>query len=256
MNNLKSKEEIDILREGGKKLAYILDTLLKEVKVGISSVYLDEKARELIRVEGGEPSFLGFTPAGAKRPYPAALCVSINDEIVHGIPNEEEKIINDGDVVTLDLGFKYKGMYTDHARTMIVGEVDKRVRELVNRTKEALDAGIKEVRAGNTVGDIGHAISKVAESSDLAIMEGLTGHGVGYDVHEEPFVPNYGLKGKGERLEEGMVIAIEPMFSLGTDEIKIEKDGYTYSTTDGSISAQFEHTVVVTSDGCEVLTRV
>jgi methionyl aminopeptidase len=255
MITTKSTEEIEKLKVGGKKLAEILQTLAKEVVPGVSSYDLDKKCAELMKEAGGKPSFLGYTPYGAHRPYPASLCVSINEEIVHGIPNEEEKIVKEGDLVTLDAGLIYEGLYTDHAITLIVGEVDKRVKELVERTKEALHAGIKQAQIGNRVGDIGYAIQSVAESADLAIMEGLTGHGVGYGVHEDPYIPNYGRKGEGEELVEGMVIAIEPMFGLGTDEIMTEKDGYTYSTADRSLSAQFEHTVAITKDGPIIITK-
>lgn len=255
MINVKNKEEIEDLKVGGSILADILRKLSNEVKPGVSSIYLNDRAEELMKEAGVKPSFLGYTPSGAKRPFPAALCVCINDEIVHGIPNEEEKIIKEGDLVTLDAGVIYNGLYTDHAVTVIVGEVDSRVKELVERTKEALNAGIKEAKIGNTIGDIGHAIYAVAESADLAIMEGLCGHGVGYDVHEEPYVPNYGRKGEGEKLVEGMVIAIEPMFGLGTSEIRVKGDGYTYVTADESLSAQFEHTIAITEDGPVVLTK-
>lgn len=255
MIKLKTAEEIEKLKVGGQKLAEILRVLSQDLKPGTSSFDLDKKCAQLMKEASGKPSFLGYTPYGAHRPYPASLCVSINHEIVHGIPNETEKIIQEGDLVTLDAGLIYDGLFTDHAVTFIIGDVDKRVKELVARTEEALYAGIKQARVGNTVGDIGSAISKVAESADLAIMEGLTGHGVGYGVHEDPYVPNYGYKGKGEKLVAGMVIAIEPMFSLGTDEIMTEKDGYTYSTADGSLSAQFEHTVAITEDGPIILTK-
>jgi methionyl aminopeptidase len=255
MIKIKTKEEIEILKTGGAKLAKILQELSEEVKPGVSSYFLNDKAVELMKREGGKPSFLGYTPSGANRPYPAALCLSINDEIVHGIPNEEEKIIQDGDVVTLDAGLIYEGLFTDHAVTVIVGEVESRVKELVERTREALAAGIKAARPGARVGDIGAAISKVAQSANLSIMENLTGHGVGYGVHEDPYIPNVGRAGQGEELKPGIVIAIEPMFGLGTDEIKVAPDGYTYLTADGSISAQFEHTVAITEDGPVILTK-
>jgi len=255
MITYKTPEEIEKLKIGGKKLAEILQILSKDVKPGTSSFDLDKKCEKLMKDAGGKSSFFGYTPYGAHRPYPASLCLSINEEIVHGIPNETEKIIKEGDLVTLDAGLIYEGLFTDHAITIIVGEVDKRVKELVERTREALYAGIKQAQIGNTVGDIGYAIQKVAESADLAIMEGLTGHGVGYGVHEDPYIPNYGRKGQGEKLEEGMVIAIEPMFGLGTDEIMTEKDGYTYSTADRSLSAQFEHTVAITKDGPIIITK-
>lgn len=256
MIKLKTKEEIEKLKIGGRKLAGLLQELAKDVKPGASCFDLNEKGHKMITEMGGVPSFLGYTPNGANRPYPAAICISINDEIVHGIPNEEEKIIKDGDLVTLDAGLIYDGLFTDHAITLMVGEMPKETIELVSRTKEALYAGIKEAKIGNRIGDIGAAILKVAESANLSIVEGLTGHGVGYGVHEDPYVANYGRKGEGALIEEGLVIAIEPMFSLGSDEIKIAKDGYTYLTEDGSLSAQFEHTIAVTAEGPIIVTKI
>jgi methionyl aminopeptidase len=256
MIKLKTEEEIEKLKIGGQKLAKILQELKKDVVPGASSYDLNKKGELLMHDEGGKPSFLGYTPTGASRPYPGAICVSINDEIVHGIPNEQEKIIKEGDIVTLDAGLIYDGLYTDHAITIIVGEVSKEIRELVSRTEEALYAGIKQARVGNRIGDIGAAILKVAESANLSVVESLTGHGVGYGVHEDPYVPNYGRSGEGDLIEEGLVIAIEPMFSLGSDEIKVASDGYTYLTEDGSLSAQFEHTVAITKDGPVILTKI
>lgn len=256
MIKLKTKEEIEKLKTGGQILAKILQELKQDLKPGVSSFFLNEKGHRLMKEAGGKPSFLGYTPTGANRPYPGAICLSINDEIVHGIPNETEKILKDGDVVTLDAGLIYEGLFTDHAITIVLGEVDKKIRELISRTEEALYAGIKQARVGNRIGDIGSAISKVAESANLSVIESLTGHGVGYGVHEDPYIPNYGRAGEGELIKEGLVIAIEPMFSIGTDEIKIASDGYTYLTADGSISAQFEHTVAVTSDGPIILTKL
>ncbi len=243
---IKTKEDIDILKEGGKRHKHILATLADMVAPGVSSFALEEKAREMIK-EGGDTSpFLGYTPRGAKRPYPAVLCVSVNDEIVHGIPNETEKIFKEGDVVTLDLGLKHKDLITDSAVTIIAGKGGDREKKLVAHTTEALMLGIKEAKAGNTIGDIGYAISLVARKHGYGICEGLAGHGVGYKVHEDPFVPNEGVRGEGEVLEEGMVIAIEPMFTLGSSHIVLQKDGYTYKTKDGSVACHCEHTIVIT----------
>jgi len=251
----KTQEEIAILHEGGRKLAKILRMTAEQTKVGVSTDFLNDYAHDLMAKEGGKSAFYKYTPYGAKRPYPASICISINDEIVHGIPNENPKIIQDGDIVGLDAGLTYKGLITDHAVTVAVGEVSKESRNLLSRTKEALQAGIKQAVIGNKVGDISHAIERVADSAGLYVIEGLTGHGVGYKVHEEPYVPNSGHAGTGETLVEGLVIAIEPMFSLGTTEIKVAKDGYTYLTKDGSLSAQFEHTIAITKDGPIVLTK-
>lgn len=251
---LKTPEEIKTLRVGGQKLARILKAVSEHIKPGVKASELNDIAHKMMIESGGKPAFLGYTPYGANRPYPASLCVSINDEIVHGIPNEEEKVIKDGDLVTIDGGFIYEGLYTDHAITIMVGEVSKEARNLVTRTKEALNAGIKKCQVGNKIGDISAAIEKVAIDSGLYVVDGLAGHGVGYGVHEEPYVPNDGDPGVGEELKPGLVIAIEPMFSTGTSEIVSADDGYTYLTADESLSAQWEHTVAITEDGPVILT--
>jgi methionyl aminopeptidase len=256
MITIKSEKEIEVLREGGKILAQIMNILLEDVVEGASSFEINKKCGELMKEYGGKPSFLNYTPYGANRPYPGNLCISVNNEIVHGIPNEEEKIFKYGDLVTLDAGLIYKDLFTDHAVTKIIGQVPKRTKELVERTKEALNAAIKQCKVGNTVGDIGNVIENIACDAELSVVEGLSGHGVGYGVHEDPYIPNYGDKGEGEKLLEGMVIAIEPMFSLGSGDIKTERNGYTYSTKDGSLSAQFEHTVAITKKGPIVLTKI
>ncbi len=255
MITIKTEEEIKTLRKGGRILASILKTLLKEVKPGVSCADIDARALALMTEAGGRPSFLNYTPDGAKRPYPASLCISINDEIVHGIPNEEPKIIKAGDVVTLDGGFIYEGLFTDHAVTVAVGKVDKKVKDLMKATKEALQAGIDAARPGNHIGDIGYAVSQVALKRGFCVIQHLAGHGVGYAVHEDPYVPNYGERGQGDEIVPGMVLAIEPMFGLGASGIKLQKDGYTYSTIDGSIAVQYEHTVAITEKGPVILTK-
>ena len=264
MIKLKTKEDIKNLRIGGQKLASIVEETASNIKPGISTQELDKIAGKLIELHGGKSSFLNYTPVGADRPYPANICVSINSEIVHGIPTEDPKILEIGDVVTIDAGFIYEGLFTDHARTFIVGASDggkeilnipKEIKKLLAKTEEALYAGIKQAKVGNRIGDIGAAIQIIAEQNGLAVIKDLTGHGVGYGVHEEPFVPNEGKKGEGELIEEGLVIAIEPMFSLGSSYIKTAEDGYTYLTEDDSLSAQFEHTIAVTSDGPIIMTK-
>ncbi len=255
MIRLKTPEEIKILKEGGKRHAEILLELSKLVKPGVSTLVLEEEALRLIKESGDKPAFLGYQPSGAKRVFPAALCVSINDEIVHGIPNEAKRIINEGDIVSLDLGLVHKGLITDAAVTVPAGAVDDESVKLINTTEEALARGIEQAVPGNTIGDIGAAISNVVKKSGLVLAKDLTGHGVGYDVHEEPFVPNFGTKGEGEKLEPGLVIAIEPMVNLGTSNIKVSSDGYTIKTRDGSRSAHFEHTVAITEGGNIILTQ-
>lgn len=251
---VKTSKEIALLREGGKRLAYILAQVSAEVRPGVSSRVLNDLAEKLMREGGDTPAFLGYSPTGAKRPFPAALCVSVNDEVVHGIPNEEEKILKEGDTVTLDAGLIHQGLFTDSAITVGVGKIDGRAQKLLETTQKALTVGIKAVRAGATTGDIGFAIETFVKPFGYGIVRELAGHGVGYAVHEEPFVPNFGKKGEGTVLKAGMVIAIEPMLNEGGAGVKLAKDGYTYRTKDGSRSAHFEHTVVVTENGCDILT--
>lgn len=254
MITIKTKEDIAILREGGKRHAYILKEVAKLAKPGVHIAKLDEKAAELIREGGDVAAFLNYQPYGASRPYPATLCVSINDEIVHGIPTEGDKVLKEGDIVSIDLGLVHKKLITDGAITVAVGKIKPELEELLAVTKEALMAGIKAAKAGARVGDISAAIQKVGVTHKYGIVEELAGHGVGYHVHEDPYVPNFGHAGKGELLKAGMVIAIEPMFNLGTKKIKLDADGYTYRTADGKPSAHFEHTVVITEKGAEILT--
>lgn len=256
MIKYKTEEEIEIMREGGKIHARILKEIAKKVKPGVKTDALNTYAEQLVDEAGCTASFLGYQPYDAKKPYPAALCVSINEEIVHGIPNEGRgQILFEGDIVTLDLGLTYKNFITDAALTLPVGKVNKEAMMLIQATREALDRGIKAMRLHGHIGDIGDAIMQVAKKNNLGIIEGLSGHGVGFDVHEEPFVPNRAKRGEGPELREGMVIAIEPMFSLGSREIKRLSNGYTFITRDKSLSAHFEHTVAVSSKGIEVLTR-
>lgn len=253
---LKSVQEIEILREGGLRHAEILSLLAKEVKPGVSALILEEKALRLIKEGGDKPAFLGYQPAGAYRPFPAALCISINDEIVHGIPNEKERILKEGDIVSIDLGLIHKGLITDSAITVPCGAVDDEGRELIETTRLSLERGLEAALPGNTVGDIGVAISEIVGKTKFSLAEDLAGHGVGYTVHEEPFVPNVGRAGKGEKLVPGMVLAIEPMVNTGGGGIKVLDDGYTIVTRDGSRSAHFEHTVAITREGSIVLTAI
>jgi methionyl aminopeptidase len=253
---IKTKKEIEIMREGGRRLAFVLDEVVKLVKPGIDAKELNDLAEKLIREEGDEPSFLGYTPEGAKRPYPSTLCVSINDEIVHGISNEEEKFLKEGDIVGLDLGLKHKGLFLDTAVTVGVGEVSKEDQKLIDTTRAALVVGIKAARAGNTVGDIGHAIEQFVKPYGYGIPIELGGHGVGRKVAEEPYVPNFGEKGTGQKLKAGMTLAIEPMLNQGDARIVLSDDGYTYKTADGKNSAHFEHTILITEGEADVLTRV
>ncbi len=254
MIKIKTKEDIAILREGGRRHGVILRELAKMVKPGVGANDLENRTRQLIAEGGDTAAFLNYTPAGADRPFPAALCLSINDEVVHGIPNEEDKILKEGDIVTLDLGLVHKGLITDAAVTVAVGNISPERARLLEVTKNALNAGIKAAKGGKKVGDISSAIEIIGLAGKFGIVEELAGHGVGYDVHEDPFVPNYGDAGKGPVLKPGMVIAIEPIFNLGDRHVDLDLDGYTYKTVDGSPSAHFEHTVLITKGDAEILT--
>jgi len=251
---IKTEEQIEILREGGHRLASILSKVAKRVVPGISTKELDLYAYKLVKEGGDEPAFLGYKPEGHAKAYPASLCTSVNNEIVHGIP-KENKILKDGDIISLDLGLKHKGMFTDHAVTVAVGKIPKISQQLLNITKEALMVGIAEAKAGNTVGDIGYAIEKFV-AHRYGIVRELSGHGVGTKIHEDPYIPNYGKKGKGERLIPGMVVAIEPMLNIGKPDIVALSDGYTIKTADGSRSAHFEHTILITNGEPEILTMI
>lgn len=257
---IKKPEEIEIMKVGGARHARILSEVAQAVSPGVSTQELEDFARKLIEEIGGADgdtaSFLNYTPRGARRAYPASLCVSINDEIVHGIPNENPKILKEGDVVALDLGITHKKLITDSAITVGVGSISEENRKLMEYCKEALYLGIKQARAGNHVGDIGHAIESFAQERGINLCEGLAGHGVGYKVHEDPFVENVGEPGTGELLRPGMVIAIEPMMTFGTPETILDDDGYTYKTEDGSVAVHFEHTVAITDGDPIILTKL
>jgi len=250
---VKNEDERVKLREGGRRLATILQTLKNKVKAGVNAQELEDEAREMISEMGDTPAFLGYKPEGADRPFPAALCVSVNEEIVHGIPNEEPKIFAEGDLVTLDCGLIHEGFITDSAVSVSVGSHKENDR-LIQAAEEALMAGIEKAHSGNTLGDVGHAIAQVAKQYGYHYPRELGGHGVGAKVHEAPFVANYGTPGKGDRLREGQVIAIEPMLSLGSGAVDLAPDGYAYYTRDGSKTAHVEHTVIVGKDVAEIIT--
>ncbi|MDO8430506.1 MAG: type I methionyl aminopeptidase [Candidatus Taylorbacteria bacterium] len=256
MITIKTKEEIAILREGGRRHAEILEKLKAMVKPGVLARSLNDEAERLIKEGGDTAAFLNYKPKGAKTPFPASLCVSINNEVVHGIPNATEKILKEGDIVSLDLGLVHKGLITDSAITVAVGNISPELSKLLQVTEKALEVGIKAIKAGKRVGDISIAIERVGIAGGVGIVEELAGHGVGYSVHEDPFIPNYGEAGKGDVLQPGMVIAIEPIFNLGSRHVVLDKDAWTYRTKDGKPSAHFEHTVAITKGGAEVLTTI
>jgi methionyl aminopeptidase len=246
--NIKSTEDIKIMKEGGEILAKILRRLKEEVRPGITTNYLEKLARELVLSYGVEPSFLGFDN------YPAVLCTSVNDEIVHGVPSD--RILNTGDVLKLDMGIYHNGFHTDSAVSVIVGDDnDAEKLKLLKITREALDIGISKARAGNTTGDIGAAVQEFVRKNGFEVVQDLVGHGIGEDLHEWPQVPNFGKPGQGDKLVAGMVIAIEPMVVTGKKRTKVAKDGFTYITADKGLAAHFEHTVAITENGPYVLTQ-
>lgn len=246
MITIKSEEEIRIMEEGGKILANILKEVSKLVKPGITTKELDRAAEALI-LKYGKPSFKGYEG------FPACLCTSINEEIVHVIPSN--RVLKEGDIVSLDSGIFYKGFHTDMAVTVPVGKISLEAQRLIRDTKKALKRGIKKIRPGNTIGDISNTIQRYIESQGFGLVRELCGHGIGKNVHEEPQIPNYGKRGTGPKLAEGMVICLEPMLTAGDWKIKKAKDGYGFQTKDGSLSAHFEHTIAVKKYGCEVLTE-
>ncbi len=270
---IKTKDEIDLLRKGGALLAGVLKKVAGALHPGISPYELDLLGEQLIHKAGGVPSFKGYRAKGGGKPYPASLCISVNDEIVHGIPRKDFKL-KEGDIVGLDIGMWWpvgtianrkspiinntrpKGaLCTDMAVTVGMGTISKEAKRLLRATKESLDIGIETVRSAIRVGDIGAAIEARLKQDRLGIIRDLAGHGVGYEVHEDPLIPNFGKRGTGPELKEGMVIAIEPMATLGDWRVLLGEDGWTFKTADGSLGAHFEHTMAVTKDGAEVLTK-
>ncbi len=252
---IKTKEEIKILREGGKILAEVLNETARLAEAGVSTEFLNREARGMILARGAQPSFEGYKPSFAARPYPSAICASMNDVVVHGIPSEKI-ILKDGDILKLDIGVKYKNLFTDAAITVGIGEMTDEKNKLIETTKRALEAAIAETKPGNHLGDIGFIIQDVVAKAGFSIVESLVGHGVGYAVHEEPNVPNCGKRGGGLILKPGMVVAIEPMAAMKSGKAKESKDGYGYETADGSLAAHFEHTVAITETDNLILTEL
>lgn len=250
---LRTPQEIEIMKEGGCRLGAVLQELKNEVRPGMTTLALDHVARTLIVAGGDIPAFLNYRPQGARRAYPYSLCASVNNVIVHGQPSSY--VLREGDIIKLDLGLKHKGFYLDAAITVGVGKISSEAKKLIAVTEESLYAGIKEAKTGNRLGDIGHAIERVVRKYGFSIAEGLTGHGIGHALHEEPTVFNFGDKGTGAKLITGMVIAIEPMVAIGGGAIMQLKDEG-YGTVDHTWAAHFEHTVAITENGPIILTRV
>ena len=247
MISIKSSKEVDLLRVAGEITGSTHNYLKPFIKPGITTMELDKLAEEYILSRGATPSFKGYDG------FPGTVCASINNEVVHGIPNG--RTLKEGDIITLDIGACWKGYHGDSAWTYAVGEISDKKKYLLEHTEKSLFKGLEAIHDGCHVGDIGYAVSKYAKEHGLGVVRELVGHGVGTDVHEEPDVPNYGARGTGPVLKEGMVIAVEPMLNLGSRKVYILEDGWTIITADGKPSAHFEHTVLVTKDGYEILTR-
>jgi methionyl aminopeptidase len=247
---LKRASEIDSMRAAGQILAGILDVLQAELRPGITTGELDDIAARMIREAGAVSSFKGY---GSHPPFPGVICASVNDEVVHGIPSPHRRL-NDGDLVSIDIGCIVDGWHADCARTWMIGDVPPAVRELVDVTRLGMEAGIAAAVPGNHLGDIGHAIESMAHEHGYGIVRHFVGHGIGQAMHEDPQVPNYGRPGAGMRIEAGMCFAIEPMFTLGGDDVDVDDDGWTVRTADGALSAHFENTIAVTPNGPELLT--
>jgi methionyl aminopeptidase len=242
----KSPAEIEKMRAANQLVAHVLEELAAMVAPGVTTADLDAAAETKVRAAGAEPAFKGY------RGYPSTLCASVNEQVVHGIPNRRRLV--SGDIVSLDMGVKLNGYYGDSAVTVAVGGVSEDVKRLLTVTEEALEKGIAQVRIGARVSDIGHAIQAHVEANGLSVVREFVGHGIGAALHEEPQIANYGEPGRGPRLAEGMTLAIEPMVNMGRPAVKVLADGWTAVTKDGSLSAHFEHTVAVTKDGPLILT--
>lgn len=243
---LKSQKEIEKIRKSCQLVAQTLEALKELIKPGVTTEELDRFAEEFIRKRGGIPAFKGY------RGYPKTLCVSVNEEVVHGIPDKRR--LKEGDIVSLDLGVVMDGYYGDAAITVAVGKVSELAKRLIRVTEEALYKGIEQARPGNRLTDISHAIQSHVEAAGFSVVREFVGHGIGRQLHEDPQVPNFGLPNRGPRLEAGMVLAIEPMVNAGTWQVRVTENGWTVVTADGGLSAHFEHTVAITSSGPEILT--
>lgn len=246
---LKTRREIELMREAGRISAMALKVAGEAVKPGVSTLEIDTIARKYIESQGAVPNFLGLYG------FPATACISINNEVIHGIPSKD-RILKEGDIVSIDLGARKNGYNGDNAATFAVGKVSDEAQRLIDTTREALYVGLKQAVPGNRIGDIGHAIQVYCEERGYGVVRDFVGHGVGKELHEDPSVPNYGSPGRGVRLLPGMTIAVEPMINQGTWEVDQLSDGWTVVTKDGKLAAHFEHTVAITKDGeCMILTQ-
>ena len=248
MIEIKTPAEIESMRKASRVVAEVLKELKPLVKPGVTTAELDKFAERRVRELGAVPAFLGY------RGYPATLCVSINEEIVHGIPSAK-RTVREGDIVSLDMGAVMEGFYGDAAVTVAAGAVSPQARRLMEVTSRSLDEALAAVRAGARLGDVCHAVEKYAEANGMSVVREFTGHGIGRHLHEEPSIPNFGRPGSGPVLKAGMTLAIEPMLCLGGADVVVKNDGWTAVSADGSLAAHYEHTIAVTEDGCDVLSR-
>lgn len=248
MITLKSESELKLMRASGKVVGQVLVELEKKIKPGVSTLELDKFAFEFFKKNDCVPAFLGY------HGYPATICASVNDQVVHGIP--DKRVLEEGDIVGIDVGAFYKGYCGDSARTFAVGKVRPEIQKLLQVTFQSLDKGIEQCRAGNRISDIGHAIQEYVEAQGYSVVKDYVGHGIGQAMHEEPQVPNYGKPHQGPRVVEGMCLALEPMVNMGGDEVRVLEDGWTVVTKDGKFSAHFEDTIAVLANGPENLTRI
>jgi methionyl aminopeptidase len=252
---LKSPQEIDLMRAANRVVGEILAELQEHVAPGVSTGEIDRLAAELIRKKGARSAFKGYRMRNGSVPFPATICISLNDEVVHGIPSFQ-RVIQEGDLVSLDFGVIYRDFYGDAALTFAVGDVDERTSHLLKTTAGALEEGIAQARVGNRLGNISAAIQERVEHDGFTVVREFVGHGIGRRLHEDPPVPNYGVRGRGVRLREGIVLAIEPMVNAGRAEVALKSDGWTAVTRDGCLSAHFEHSVAVLENGPCVLSRI
>ncbi|MGH0036902.1 MAG: type I methionyl aminopeptidase [Myxococcota bacterium] len=250
---VKTRRDIEAMRESGRHVAEILLEMRELAKPGVRTAEFDEHAKRVIDERGLVSSFVGYGPGGLP-PYPAAVCVSVNEEIVHGIPGSRE--LKEGDIVSLDFGIVSNGFHADSAVTIPIGEPSEEAATLMETTHAALYEGIERMVKGNRLSDIGAAVQEKAESAGYSVVRQFVGHGIGRDLHEPPQIPNYGRPGRGPRLLPGMVFAIEPMVNVGTEAVRMMEDEWTAVTADGALSAHFEHTILVTDDGPEILTKI
>jgi len=252
---IKTEDEIRRLRESGKRLAVVLSEVIASVQPGMTTLDIDVLAERLIRQAGGIPIFKGYN-AGAGRPFPASLCVSLNSEVVHGIPRKE-RVIKEGDLLKLDIGMRFEGMVSDMARTVAIGGISAEAEKLLTVTRESLERGIATMRPGVPISAYAGAVQGFVEANSFSVVRDLVGHGVGHELHEDPQVPNYVSRHMHDfTLEKGMTLALEPMINAGGFAVRVASDDWTFITSDGRLSAHFEDTVVITENGAEILTKV